>query len=571
MAEAPRLPSARRLAIQSACLVCVATMTALSAPNRAGAAPNVGSTPSSSEPQHTNPGRIPKNRPPLPPLPKAPRRELPPPEPDDVKALDELLARFTSEDDSVREDAVREVLEVEPRLLPAIDRRLAQVAEEADKDAMKALLGDTRQRARDAERKRLRSAGEDGEVETPDYLSMLVQHAAPKKQAWQDLTRVVAMSRMLVQMGSVEATRELIEIYVRFGEFLRVDTQLQLQKLGTKAVAALIEARRHRAEKIARWAERQLDTLGKAIPGEAVNTTDYQVLADVLRAYGRVRDPDAARIVISFANSERAQVREAARQAVALMGEVANWQLRDTYETIVGKKPARDWTWERTARELFGEFDRLRLSQVYDLFEAGSLAFENGELEKAREAFDKVLARSPVFEHRAEMAPAYLSYAKKHADEDRERAVVALYRAERIAQGSPLEKQAKSLLLTLQGEALLERGLADQTLFRRALELDGANARAREALAQIERGETQSRAELGRYAPAAAIAAIALAGLAFMAVRRRYRAQRAATATSSEPPRRPDIQTPEGTEEPEVTSQPAPTLKSPEAPSDRDP
>jgi hypothetical protein len=551
-------------------------MTALSAPSAAapGSAGSAGQTTSLASAQRPSEGRIPKNRPPLPPLPKAPRRELPPPDPSDVKTLDELLSRFTSDDESVREDAVREVLEVERRLLPAIDRRLSQIAEEADKDAMKALLGDTRQKARERERKRLRAAGEDDEVDTPDYLNMLVQHAAPNKESWQNVLRVVAMSRMLVQMGSVESARELIEIYVRFGEFLRVDTQLQLQKLGNKAVAALIEARRHRAEKIARWAERQLDTLGKAIPGEAVNTTDYQVLADVLRAYGRVRDPDAARIVISFANSERAQVREAARQAVALMGEVANWQLRDTYETIVGKKPARDWTWERTARELFGEFDRLRLSQVYDLFEAGSLAFEEGDLEKTREAFDKVLARSPLFEHRAEMAPAYLSYAKQHADKDRERAIAALYKAERIAQGAAIEKRAKSLLLALQGEALLERGLADQTLFRRALELDSANQRARDALARIERGETQSRTELGRYAPAAAIAGIALAGLAFMAVRRRYRAQRAPAATlpqqANDIVRRPDIQTRDDAGEPEVTSQPAPTLKSPEPRGDDD-
>jgi hypothetical protein len=146
---------------------------------------------------------------------------------------------------------------------------------------------------------------------------MLLLAAEPNNRAWQDLVRVVAMSRMLCHAGGIQAARVLIGVYVRFGEFLRVDTQLQLEKMGGSAVAALIEARHHRAEKIAHWAERQLDGLGKAIPGEAVNTTDYQVLADVLRAYGRVRDPDAARIVISFANSERTQVREAARQAIA--------------------------------------------------------------------------------------------------------------------------------------------------------------------------------------------------------------------------------------------------------------
>jgi hypothetical protein len=427
---------------------------------------------------------------------------------------------------------------------------------------MKALLEETRKKARDQVRREMREAGERGKVSTPDYLDMLVLHAEPKKKAWRDLIRIAAMSRMLAQMGSVEAARELIGIYVRFGEFLRVDTQLQLQKMDGKAVAALIEARRHRAEKIARWAERQLDTLGKAIPGEVVNTTDHQVLADVLRAYGRVRDPDAARIVISFANSERAQVREAARQSVALLGDVANWQLRDTYENIVGKKPARDWTWERTARELFGEFDRLRLAQVYDLFEAGSLAFEERHLDEAVQAFDKVLARSPAFEHRAEMIPTYLAFARERADADRASAIQALYRAERLALGLPAEKEARSLLLTLQGEQLLERGLADQTLFRRALELDPRNERAREALGRIERGETKASTNLNRYAAAAAIGGLGLLGLLVIFVRRRFRAG-AAPAPSPEAPPVPAPGPPDASEEPSSPSSAPPPAAEP--------
>ncbi len=92
---------------------------------------------------------------------------------------------------------------------------------------------------------------------------------------------------MLTQIGTVQAVRELIDVYVRFGEFLRMDTQLQLEKLDDKAVGALIEARRHQARKIARWAERQLDMLGKAIASEAVQTEDQEVSRRRAQAYGR--------------------------------------------------------------------------------------------------------------------------------------------------------------------------------------------------------------------------------------------------------------------------------------------
>ena len=70
--------------------------------------------------------------------------------------------------------------------------------------------------------------------------------------------------------------------------------------MGDFGVAALIEARRHKADKIARWAERQLDILNKAIPSEAIRTDHHEALADILRAYGRCRDPDAARIILSW-------------------------------------------------------------------------------------------------------------------------------------------------------------------------------------------------------------------------------------------------------------------------------
>jgi hypothetical protein len=347
------------------------------------------------------------------------------------------------------------------------------------------------------------------------------------------------MSRILVQVGTVEACRELIDVFVRFGDLLRVDTQLQLEKLGERAVAALIEARRHQAPQIARWAERQLDALGKAIPSEAVQTTDQQVLADVLRAYGRVREPDAARIVISFSNSERAQIREAARQGVALMGEVAGWQLRDAYENVVGKKPPRDWSWKRTARELFGEQDRLRLSRVYRLFEDGMRAKAEGRLDDMRRAFDQVLSRSPSFERAAEMTGGYLAFAREAADEHTGEAIAALRRASRLA-ASPEERvQAESLLLTLEAERLLESGIADQTLPRRAIELDRSNERAKSLLARMERGELQSQSRFGRWAAALAIGATALLAIGIILLRR---PRSAAKDTGSEPRADADVE-----------------------------
>ena len=472
-----------------------------------------------SAPLNAEPAGSSKPADPLPELPAIPSVEVARPTPGDLEELDARLTKLCSSDEAVREAARREVLEVDAKSIDALRFRLASTAEGSKHDELKELLLKIRKKGRDDARDEDQADGKHGRVKTPDYLEMASVHAEPHSKAWCSLISVLAESRMLAQIGSVEAVRGLIDVYVRYGEFLRVDTQLQLEALGDRAVPALIESRRHPAEKIAKWAARELDTLGKAIPSETVQTPDLQVLADVLRAYGRVRDPDSARIVVSFANSDRYQIREASRQAIAMFGEVGAWQLRDTYEDVVGKKPPRDWNWERTARELFGEFDRLRSAEVSKLYEAGVAARDHGDLEGMRTAFDKVLTRSPDYPKRAELASAYLGYAQQALGKRPRDALAALRRVERLGKGSDVEKPATSLRLTLEAEALAATGIADRTLLARALDIDPKNQRARDELARFERGEVKSD-DSSRYYAAGAIALVALGGILVVLFRR---------------------------------------------------
>jgi tetratricopeptide (TPR) repeat protein len=327
---------------------------------------------------------------------------------------------------------------------------------------------------------------------------------------------------MCTHIGSIEAVRSLIHLYVRF-EFLRIDTQLQLNKLGDRALAGLIESTRHPAPSISEWARRRLDFLGKAIPSEVVQVQDAEILADVLRAYGRTRDPDAPRLIISFANSERAQVRLAARQAVNLLGEIANWPLRDTYENMVGKKPPRDWTWERTARELFRNFDQIRLAELYEHYQLGLTALEKGDLEAMRQAFDKVLARDPQFEPREKLAEGYLRYALQHYEDAPEATRQAAGRAARIALSAEQQNKAKSLLLTLEAKRLSEeRRIADQSLLRQALELDPQNPHAVALQAELSREPLSESPTFMRVFWPALLGVGALLSVVILVVKRRF-------------------------------------------------
>jgi hypothetical protein len=454
---------------------------------------------------HADPASAPAPSPrPLPELPRAPSLELPVPDPEALEHVDGLLERIRSTDDGVRESALREVLEADASWLPAVVRRLNDLGDQADRAAMKDTLLSIRRKTLEE----LKRSGSDDETETPDYLMMVSTHPRPTSTAWNQLIQVLALSRISVALGTTPAVRNLIQVYVRF-DFLRIDTQRQLKKLETRAVPALIEATRHQAEKVSKWAARQLDALGRGVPSEAVQIEDYDVLSDVLRAYGRIREPDAARIVISFTNSDRAQIREAAREAVALMGEVANWQLRDSYESSVGRKPRRDWSWDRTARELFAEFDALRLGSVYTQFEQGRAAFQAGDLPKMQKAYDEVLTRSPMFDRRNEMVPGYLAFAAAPGTSASD-ALGALRRSERIATDEAQKKRIASLELTLRAKRQLESGVAEPVLLERALELDASNAAAKELLDRLRGARGSPRAERARYVIAGAILAVAL-------------------------------------------------------------
>jgi tetratricopeptide (TPR) repeat protein len=291
-------------------------------------------------------------------------------------------------------------------------------------------------------------------------------------------------------------------------------------KLRDKAVPALIEARQHDAKIVQRWANKELDALGRAIPGEAVASNDTQVLSDVLRAYGRTRDVDAVRVVLSFCNSERVQLRDASREALSAIGEPGIWQIRDQYLGLTGEKPPRSWTWDRLARELFALYDHQRLAEIHKLMDDGVAAAGAGKLTEAVEAFDKVLARAPLFERRKEMVPAYVERAKQLEEGKREDALAMMRKALRLDPKGDRSKSIEAEIAYLEGEISIEQGSPDRTAFERALALDPAHDRARRALAGLEDKAIERQSYLKRYVAAGGIAVLAIVAMILLARRK---------------------------------------------------
>ena len=240
-------------------------------------------------------------------------------------------------------------------------------------------------------------------------------------------------------------------------------------------------------------------------------TTSNQVLADVLRAFGSSHVLDAAPVVLSFVNSDRAQVRVAARDAIGAYGKDALWKLREAYSNLLAKPAPEDWSAERLARELFAAYDRSRLEDVYALLASGLQKQQKGDVDGAIADFDRVLARQPQLDRRAEMASGYVLYAQSKEDTDRVASLAAYRKAARLDPDGPRSKQIEGAIAYLEGEELLARGVVDTTPFERALAADPGNAKAQAELDRLEQDGRSNGKQLERWSLVFGVVALAVA------------------------------------------------------------
>jgi tetratricopeptide (TPR) repeat protein len=461
---------------------------------------------------------------PLPELPKLQTIAQPPPDPNALRELDRLLERLVSEDERARNDARAALAEAAPSMVPAVHHRIQELRKSIDRDEAARTLEAARKTGRKARKtkdeggKKKKDAAEDDDG---DWLEFLIASPHTKDSAWSDLVRLLAMTRVLTAVGTTPAVREIVQLYAYFGDLVRIDLQRQVAKLRDKAVPALIEARQHDAKSVQKWASKELDSLGRAIPGEAVASNDTQILADVLRAYGRTRDVDAVRVILSFCNNDRVQLREASREALSAIGEPGIWQIRDQYLGLTGEKPPRAWSWDRIARELFGIYDRQRLAETAKLMDEGVAAAGEGKVKDAVDAFDKVLARSPLFDRRREMLSAYVARAKELENDHADDAVAMLRKALRLDPSGDRTKTLEAEIAYLEGTISVAHGAPDRTAFERALALDPTHERARRALASLDDpAAVERKDDLRRYAGAGGIGVVSLLALILLARRR---------------------------------------------------
>lgn len=342
------------------------------------------------------------------------------------------------------------------------------------------------------------------------------------------LTTAVLL-QSLAHIGTTAAVRQLIKVATDHGGAFRSEVARHVKNLGDKTVPALIETRKESSSELRHWAYSQLETMGKRVPGDAVQTKDNQVLSDVLRAFANVHDMDALPVLLSFVNADRLQVRAAAREAVQQFGQDAIWKLREAFSNVTGKPAPETWAAPQVAKELFTAYDKLRLQEVYGLLEAGLAKFKDGKIEEATTDFDKVLARQPMLDRRGEMVPAYVAYAQKIEDTDLPKSLALFRKAARVWPSSPRASQIEAEIAFLEGKELLARGIADVEPFKRALSLDPGHEKARAELVRLESNVEERQERVRAFAAGGAVVIVAVLGILLFGGRRRT-ARRTASA-----------------------------------------
>jgi len=429
--------------------------------------------------------------------------------------FEKMLAPVAGDDAAAKAEAAKLVEALGSDALPAITKKLAELRKSTSTSVAAAVKS-----GREA-------AGAKNAATEIDLADALLKNKT-EGAGYKTAVQTAVILRALAHIGTTPALKQLVKVSGDHSNAFRTEVARHVKALGDKAVPALIETRKDSSSDVRHWAFSTLESMGKRVPGDAVQTKDNQVLADVLKAFANVHDMDALPVLLSFVNSDRIQVRAAARDALLGFGQDAVWKLREAYSNVTGKPAGEGVPAAQIAKDLFAAYDRLRLQEVYGLLDEGLAKEKEGKHDEAVAAFDKVLARQPMLDRRGEMVPAYVGLAQSLQESDPPRSLSLFRKAARLWPESPRANQIEAEIAYLEGKELLGRGIADVEPFKRALTLDPTHEKARAEINRLETNVEERQDRIRAMAAAGVVVLVAVVGILLFGGRRRRPSRRSA-------------------------------------------
>jgi tetratricopeptide (TPR) repeat protein len=272
--------------------------------------------------------------------------------------------------------------------------------------------------------------------------------------------------------------------------------------------------RGHENSKVRRWAARGIRALGMKDPAVAVRIADHHLVAEILLAYANPLDFGALAVIVSSMSSDRMEIRNAARQAIARFGKNAIWPLREAFEEATGKRARRDWNWEQLLEKLNSLHDREREQRADNALDKGIAAFRASDFKSMARHFDRILADYPDYERRSEMGPGYAAMGQNYLSSDKLALALSAYRrAIRLSPTHSAVSDWRAQLAFITSEQQLSRGVANLQGYKKVLQHNPEHEPAKTIIDRIS-GAWEMRQETAkRWSKVGAVVLLSLFAL----------------------------------------------------------
>jgi hypothetical protein len=365
-----------------------------------------------------------------------------------------------------------------------------------------------------------------------------------------DARKVVLAMRALAATQRPDAVEPLWRLAFTLDGVFRDECGRQIRVIGDAAVAPLVRLQYQKGTpaqpltKQRRYAVYQLDRMDRARPSKAVDgASDDRLRAELLRAYGEVRAPDAVEAVLGQITASSHRVRREARAAFRRYvegppppsapkrkrrlpgGKEETEEKADylTYREIaelalkkrlaeVGLTVSEPASAQQMFEALVARDDAERAAEWERAFVAARQRADGGDLEGAVGEYEWILAHDPTSARRAEMSATFAALADRKRSGGRLDEAAGLYwKAAALSDGTEAHRLEADACWTDAERARLT-GHEDEQALRATLRLDPGHARARIALHGLEQRRLRSRVRAAAIVLAATATAL-LVGL----------------------------------------------------------
>lgn len=409
--------------------------------------------------------------------------------------LEQVAAGLRSNEPKARESAVSALRSLHVESLPGIAERLSSLRQArpapervlAIMTALRHAVGSRR-----ADDRIDRASG---------VLSVL---ASDHDKAAQKVIEPLLLLRSLEQIGTLQAQTLMASVLtVDPGDSWEHEARMLRERQGMSLLPGLLALRSHEDSRVRNWAQAGVRALGMDDPNAVTALGDTHRVAQAVLAYSDPMDFQAMPVVVRLVASDKLEVRQAARIAVARFGRNAIWQLRLLYEEVAGQRASTDWDATRTASELYAVLDRSAIEEADTLLAQGMQHLVAGRLDPMRLLYDRLLALFPMYTEATKLAPGYAALGERKLQADE--LVAARDAYQRALRLDPKAKEAerwRAQVAYVDAELSLSRGVLDLHLYETALHHDPDHKAAAEALdrlsgAQASRERTKKRMAAG--------------------------------------------------------------------------